>query len=250
MKYIQRYIKTLSDKFVENKSDISNSVYYKITDKDNKFIIRCSDHCSVMKTFVNDDIDIIQAFGEPDKFIVMYKDYNVPMIKGRKETKQFIKFAYDLYKMKSSQRESEKLKTVKKSIEGVSDSELFKFKELPKGIANKWNSHSIEINKLKSKHTNMFNGGWDTFYSLLVKVFRNDFTFDKKYRNILIKYFEEGYLSKEEICEVLYNLKYLEPKRAFDGSKFKQYLYYKYCSKKKEETAVTTHLSDKDVDER
>ena len=34
MKYIQRYIKTLADGIIEKKSEISNSVYYKLTGKD------------------------------------------------------------------------------------------------------------------------------------------------------------------------------------------------------------------------
>lgn len=233
MKYIQRYIKMLADGIIEKKSEISNSVYYKLTGKDgSRFTIRCSDHFSVMKAYITNDIDIIQAFGEKDKFVVMYDEYNTPMIKNRKETKDFIKFAYDLYMMKTFKKESEMLK---KSKESISEEELMEIRDLPESVSLKWNNHLTDVVKLKHKHTKVFEGEWSSFYGMLVCTFKGRIEFTKKERDIIAKYLEKEYLNRDEICEVLYNIVSLEPKREFNEGKLKQYLYHRYLMKKEEE---------------
>lgn len=217
MKYLQKYIKGLSNNVVEKTSyENSNSVYYTI---DEGFHIRLSDHFSPIVTCSSHGMEIVKLF-DRDDFIVSYRDYRTPMLKNRKEVKEFIKFAYDIYRMHKSQKSQSK-----KLSDGKGD-------EIPSIDGSKWKSHKKEIEKLSSKYPKTLAlASWKRFGTIIGCLPFG--AFKKDVKEVLKLYLESKKLNQYEILEVIFNLYENEDLMSINDKSATAYCRYCYELKKK-----------------
>lgn len=99
MRYIERYIKTLTDNIIVNESKVKNSKskYYILN---NGFKIRLSDHLSPLPTKMQKcALNIIQDFNNKEAFIVTINMQPMPIIMDRKQVKQYIEVLYTNYRL-------------------------------------------------------------------------------------------------------------------------------------------------------
>lgn len=155
MKYLERYIKTLSDNVeVVCNTEKSSSKYFII----DGFDIRLSDHRSPIEGIAKPkQLDIIQAY-KSDIFIVYFRDTNRPMLKDRKDLKTFIRNAYDMHCLMNEKHEGEKKweKAKKKeNVKKICDKVLTKNEnvafESPKRM--EWKPERYKVESMIQKHT-------------------------------------------------------------------------------------------------
>lgn len=225
MKYIQRFIKSLLPDITEKKSNMSNSVYYKLGKDDRIFSIRCSDHFSPIKGFKSNEIEIIKVLGKED-FIVLYCGYNTPMLKSRKEVKDFIKTAYDIYCMKSMVKESDEVKLEKKA-EKIAE-------ELSPALAEKWKSYTDKIAYiLKREYGYGRCSTWSAYMSIISRYCK--LPLSKNMKTVLRSYYDNETFNNDEITTIMFNLQNLEPKRSLSVEMVKQYCHHMIALKEKGE---------------
>jgi hypothetical protein len=102
MKYIKRFICSLSPDVKITKSHISDSEYIKL---DGGFTIRLSDHIPV-NPLHGIHLYITTAF-RSDKFILFTGKSNIPMVKTRKEIKDHIRITYENWSMERAKELSD-----------------------------------------------------------------------------------------------------------------------------------------------
>lgn len=102
MKYIKRFICSLSPDVKITKSHISDSEYFKL---DGGFTIRLSDHIPV-NSLHGVHLYITTAF-KSDKFILFTGKSNIPMVKTRKEIKDHIRITYENWCMERAKELSD-----------------------------------------------------------------------------------------------------------------------------------------------
>lgn len=105
MKYIIQYIKKLCPSVEVTYSKTTESTYY---DFGCDFVVRLSDHIGIGK---NSQISITKAY-HSDKYIVMVETSPFPLIKDRKEVKEFIRATYEVFSMRKIMTEHNKLKAM------------------------------------------------------------------------------------------------------------------------------------------
>lgn len=190
MEYIKRFIKKLSDNVQEKKSDYSSSTYYRLgDDKIKPFVIRCSDHLAPINKNIN-NLDIIKAFGN-DNFVVLCTKYKVPMIKNRKEVKDFIKFSYDMHCMEEMKKASDKQNA--QYDEDVLDHNV------------QWEDFSKEVKELHMSRPILFkNKTWTHLCQLIHDI--SNTMLSKEEKAILKGFYNSSKLSYDEVLYVVYNL--------------------------------------------
>lgn len=228
MKYLQRYIKTLSENVVEKKCiETSNSTYYTL---DGGFKVRLSDHFSPVSVSSELHLEIIQIFDSED-FIILYRNFRSPMKKNRKEAKEFLKFAFDVYRMGKMASEQSRDKVVKIA----SDADRKKLcDDVIKTVEKKWKTYTIEINAIFEKHPNLLPmKKWSRYGSVLGMLSMGNAT--KEAKEVFRNYFETKKLDNKELLEVIYNIYGIEGTLAIDENK--TIAYCEYMLKKKETTS-------------
>lgn len=224
MKYIERFIKNLIPNITEKKSDISNSVYYKLSEDDRVFSIRCSDHFSPISGFKTNDIEIVKILGKED-FIVLYCGYNAPMLKNRKEVKDFISIAYDIYRLKSMVKETKTAKTDKKTEDTVD--------ELPLSISTKWKDYADNIVYIAKGDETYSRHSWTNYMRIISNHCK--LPLSKSMKAVLREYYNDNTFSNDEMTTILFNLKNLEPKRSLDIKMVRQYCCHMLTLKEKKD---------------
>lgn len=95
MKYIERFICSLSNDVDVKRSKVSNSVYITL---DGGFKIRLSDHQSQVPVNSSIKMEILSIF-KNDDFLFFMGDSHIPVVKNRKELKYHIKITYENWLM-------------------------------------------------------------------------------------------------------------------------------------------------------
>lgn len=227
MKYLQRYIKSLSENVVEKKCiETSSSTYYIV---DDGFKIRLSDHFAPISVASALHLEIVQIFDSED-FIILYKNFKSPMKKNRKEVKDFLKFAYDVYRMGQMAHEQSKEKTIK----NASDEEK---KELQDKIFNKlnkeWKSYTSQIDEIFSKYPSFIKiKNWERFGAILGALSVG--SVDKEVKNVFKSYLNSKKLNNRKILEVIYNIYNIEGGMAVTKDIVKAYCNYAMTNVNKE----------------
>ncbi|MBP5457227.1 MAG: hypothetical protein J6Y37_12075 [Paludibacteraceae bacterium] len=180
MKYLIKYIKTLSDNITESESNKSCSRYYVI---DGSFKIRVSDHirpsCNAYSLYV----DIVKIW-DSDDFIVFFKKSLQPIRMDRKKVKDFVKFAYDTWKLdKAAKTEMKNAKSVDKDVEKMEKEMPF-----PKLLVAKYPS-IMKTNDFDKLHALL--GKFDDFKQI-----------PKETRNYFRKPFQQGKINAEDIVTI------------------------------------------------
>lgn len=181
MKYIERYIKTLSTTVKVAESHTTDSVYYQIGD----FKIRCSDHVSPKNCA---DLQIIKCYGT-DMFIVIYGKTRVPIPKTRKEVKDFIKCCFDIHNVNAMYEKCASGNSIKPSIAQVD--------------AINWKDHTAEAVNIMTKRDIKDTDTWAR-YGTVLNVF--NFKLSKPCKRQLEKYYNTTSLKHVNMTNVLYNL--------------------------------------------
>lgn len=104
MRYIEKYICSLSDDFEVHKSKKSESVYVTL---DKKFTIRLSGHLPLVSSGYSLNMNIINLFNSKD-FMLFMGDSHIPMVKNRDGVKMHILITYENWKMLKIKKDVEK----------------------------------------------------------------------------------------------------------------------------------------------
>lgn len=117
MKYIGQYIKKLCPEVVITNSKTTESVYYEMG---HNFIVRLSRHIGL---YEKGKISVTKSFNTDD-FIVMIDTSPFPLIKNRKEVRETIKTAYEMYLLNTLSKDYHAVKA-KAEIESLTDWDKF-----------------------------------------------------------------------------------------------------------------------------
>lgn len=96
MKYIKKYIETLSDNIDIKENEKSTSTYCVL---DNEFVIRLSNHLSPSDARTGLNVNVVSLWNDTTHFLVIYKNTLNPMIMNRKEVKTYIGICYNNWKL-------------------------------------------------------------------------------------------------------------------------------------------------------
>lgn len=219
MKYLQRYIKTLSENVVEKKCiETSNSTYYTV---DGGFRIRLSDHFSPVSVSSELHVEIIQIFDSED-FIVLYKNFKSPMKKNRKEVKEFLKFAFDVYRMGRMVSEQSR----EKASKNIDDEKIKEERDkIYKKLKKEWKKYDSLINDILSKCPSFVKmKKWVNIGSIFGTLSLGRLSNEVK--KVLKSYFESKKITGKEILEIIYNLYNIEGSFAVSENTVRIYCDY------------------------
>lgn len=96
MKYIKRYIETLSNNIDIKENDKSTSTYCIL---DDEFVVRLSDHLSPSDARTGLNVNVVSLWNDTTHFLVIYRNTLNPMIMNRKEVKTYIAICYNNWKL-------------------------------------------------------------------------------------------------------------------------------------------------------
>lgn len=117
MKYIKKFVCELSDNVVISESRKSDSVYITL---DDGFVVRLSDHESVMPNSVS--LDIISLWKRKD-FLLFVGPTHIPLVKTREELKNHIKITHENWLLNKLKRMSD----VKNNTKPVGEAPVIQF---------------------------------------------------------------------------------------------------------------------------
>lgn len=102
MKYIQKFAEKLSEDVTIKHNTNTTSVYIVL---DKCFVIRLSDHLSPSDARTGINVNVVKVWGGDD-FVVIFSNTLNPMVKNRKEVKDYIAFCYNNWKLEKITAES------------------------------------------------------------------------------------------------------------------------------------------------
>lgn len=219
MKYLQRYIKTLSENVVEKKCiETSNSTYYTL---DGGFKVRLSDHFSPVSVSSELHLEIIQIFDSED-FILLYRNFRSPMKKNRKEAKEFLKFAFDIYRMGKMASEQSR----EKASKNVDDEKIKEeHDKIYKKLKKEWKKYNVLLDDILAKYPSFAKmKKWSNVGSIFGVLSLGKLSNEVK--KVLRDYFENNKLTGKEVLEVIYNLYNIEGGFAVSENMVKIYCDY------------------------
>ena len=179
MKYIKQFIKTLSDKVEIKENEKSNSTYCII---DDSFVVRLSDHLSPSDARTGINVNVVSIWKGTD-FVVTYRNTLNPMVKDRKDVKEYIKICYNNWLLENITNKSRDKWT--KATGGLTAEDKYVY-----GMTERY--PTIKVYK-----------DWKQLHSTLGSVMRFK-PLNKDVRHVFEIYFNEGKINSEDILRLIY----------------------------------------------